>query len=1025
MTLSDISIQRPVLTWVMMLMMLVFGIVAWSRLGVDHYPDMELPVITILTTLEGATPQGVEEDVTDPLEASLSTLEGMRNLRSTSAPAQSSVQVEFQLGTDLDFAMQDARSEVSKARQYLPPEVDPPIVTRFNMADAPIMMIPFRSERPIVETTEYIKRHVKPLLESVPGVGGVSLMGGLERNIRIWLDSESLRARGLSAGDVIAALRREHVEVPSGFLEGARVEWSVKTDAEFRSVEELEGMLVSFADGAPVYLREVARVEDGHEDRRSLSQFNREESVNLNIRKVAGGNAVAVSDEVLRRLAEIEPLLPKGISLYDSVALDLSVPVREAVRETEFALVFGGFLAVLTVFVFLRRTRPTLIVAAAIPTSLITTFSLVYLAGFTLNTMTLLGLVLAIGIVIDDAIIVLENIERHREDGKDPFQAASDGTRQIAFAATAATISVAAVFLPVVFVEGIVGSFLSEFGLTVAGSVLISLFVALTLTPMLAARMPPPRARPQSSLFGSLERGLAALERRYRTALHWSLANRGSTLGIAVASLVVAILLAGQLDTEFLPPADQGMLMMRFEAPPGSNVEATREYMERNDEWLTAQPELHGAISWMGSSPAGTELGRTNEGSTFATLIPLAERDRTAQELMVEARRVLGSIPGQKVILVDISTMGAGAAMAPGEIELELRGNLDLAELDEHAKRFVRELQARPGFVDVDQSLRLGLPEVRVIPDRGKAATLGVDAAALSEIVQVMVGGLDVGIFKEAGNRYDIRMRLEDWDRDTPAEIEQLYVRGRDGQLVELRNLVRIETGAAPAEVTRVNRQRSVTVSANLEGKALGPAIAEAQALAAEMLPEEVTVTLAGSAEALQESAEQFFLAIVLGLIVVYLVLAAQFESFIQPFVVMLAVPFAMVGAFAGLLVSGMTLNLFSMIGILLLFGLVTKNSILLVDYANKLRAEGLSKLEAMRRAPPIRMRPVLMTGLSMILGVLPSAIGVGPGSEQRAPMAVATAAGMLSSIVLTLLVVPVVYLVIDDGVEWLRGLRK
>jgi HAE1 family hydrophobic/amphiphilic exporter-1 len=1020
-SLSDLAIERPILTWMMMLALLVFGVLGYQRLGMDQFPKMDFPVLTVIATLEGATPEGMEEDVTDVLEEQLNTIAGVRALRSRTMPGATQITVEFELGTDLDVAAQKVRDEIDLIRRMLPEEMDPPSVGAFDFNDQPILWIPFTSELPPVQASEYVRRYVKPVFESIPGVAGIALFGRLDRTIRIWLDGDALHARGLSAGDIVAALKREHVELPGGFVEGSRVEYGVKTAAEFRTLEELERLVVTWADGAPVYLRDLARVEDGVEDSRSVHRYDGRTTVGIGVRKQSGGNAVAIVDEVYRRLGEIRAILPEGISIDEKVSfIDFSESIREAVDETQFTLVFGAVLAVFTVFVFLRRTRPTLIVATAIPLSLIATFGLVYLFDYTLNTMTLLGMTLAVGVVIDDAIVVLENIERHREAGEDARSAASRGSREIAFAATAATFSVAAVFLPVAFVEGVVGSFLGSFGVTVAGSVMISLFVALTLTPMLAARMPPPAPRAPRSIYARLERAFAALESSYRRVLDWSLFHRGRTIAIALVSFAVAIVFGAQLDTEFFPSADEGLFFAKLETAPGSSLDATLEYLARDEAWFLEQPEVAGLFSAVGDTGPG-DIGRTNEGMLFGTLVSRKERKRTVQEILAQAREDLSGVPGRQIRVFNPAEMMRGASRA-GMFEVEIRGSLPLDELALLSDRMIEGLEARGGFADFDRSLKLGLPELRIIPDREKAAALGVDGETLAQAIQIMIGGMDVGVFKEEGRRYDIRMRLEPEDRADPESVNRLYVRARDGSAVEIGNLVRTEIGAAPSAITRTGRQRSVTVSANLVGKKLGPAIEDARAVAAEVLPPGVALALAGNAEDLQESSRQFVVAIGLGVLVIFMVLAAQFESLVHPLTVMLALPLAMTGALGALLLFGQTLNLFSMIGIILLFGLVTKNSILLVDYANQLRREGMDKLEAIRVAAPVRMRPVLMTALSMIFGVLPAALGIGPGAETRAPMAIATAAGMLSSMLLTLLVVPVFYLVFDDAAEWLRG---
>jgi HAE1 family hydrophobic/amphiphilic exporter-1 len=682
--------------------------------------------------------------------------------------------------------------------------------------------------------------------------------------------------------------------------------------------------------------------------------------------------------------------------------------------------------------VFLRRSRPTFIIATAIPVSLIATFGLVYLAGFTLNTMTLLGMALAVGVVIDDAIMVLENIERHREQGEEAREAASRGTREIAFAAAAATFSVAAVFLPVLFVQGLVGSFLRDFGLTVAGSVMISLFVALTLTPMLAARMPPPSVRAHGSVYHRLEQGFRWLEEHYRRVLHWTLDHRKATVGIALASLLGACGLGSRLDSEFFPPADEGIFFARVEAPPGTSLEATTEYLGHDEAWFLRQPELVGLFSAAGSSGGGNEAARhaeTNMGMVFGTMKPRDERERSVMQLVRDARAELGDVPGRRIRIFNPSEMMTAGANQ-GSFEVEIRGNLELAELDRLAQEMIRRLHDHGGFVDLSSSLKMGLPEVRIVPDREKAAALGVDARTVAQAIQMMVGGMDVGVFKEAGRRYDIRMRLEEADRRDPAQIGALYVRSKTGDVIELRNLVRIETGAAPSAITRANRQRSVTIGANLQGRTLGSAVEDAQRVASDLLPEGTTLELSGQAQAMEEGTRQFGLALGLGILIIFMVLAAQFESLVHPLTVMLALPLALTGALGGLWVMsffrvGMTLNMFSMIGILLVMGLVTKNSILLVDYANQLRAGGMDKVEAMRTAAPVRLRPVLMTAASTIFGVLPAAFGLGPGAETRAPMAIASGAGMLSSTMLTLLVVPVFYVLFDDAAERVKALFR
>lgn len=1019
MNFADICIRRPVLTLMLTLSLVVFGVLGYSQLGVDQFPNMEFPVVTVTAQLEGAAPEVMEEDVTEVLEEHLNTIGGLRSLRSTTLQGVAFIVVEFELDRAIDQAAQDVRDKVAIARRELPPELEPPVIDKLNPSNHPIIWLPLVSERPAVEVTEYLKYTVKPYIETIAGVASTELFGRRERAVRIWLDGDALRARGLAATDVIDAMRREHVDVPAGRVESRFVEYSLTTDAEFETVDAMADLIISHVGGAPVRLRDVARVEDGAEDPRVVARFNGEPAGGIGILKQSRGNTVQISDSTHERVEQLRPLLPEGMRLPERDAvIDFSDSIRESVAETQFALILGAVLAALTVLVFLRRVRPTLVVSLAIPLSIVATFFFMWMGNFTLNVMTLLALTLAVGVVIDDAIVVLENIERHRDKGEAPFEAASKGTSEIAFAATAATVSIAVVFLPVAFVHGIVGSFLGEFGLTVAASVMISLFVALTLTPMLAARIPAAKPPPPNGIYDRMERGFLRLEELYKRLLFWAVDHKMAVLGLALASLVTAAGFGSQLGAEFFPPSDEGRLFVIMETPPGTSLKGTEERVREAEKWMLAQPEMKGLFSGIGiSGPDGP--GNVNNGVFVAILASRHERERTAQKLMVAAREALGRIPGLKVAVFEPSGMFSGGR---GELEFHIRGNLRIDELDRISSDVIRALEQRSGFVDLNKSLKVGLPEVRVVPDRAKAAALGVDARSIAAVVQATIGGVDIATFKEAGHRYDVRMRFEADERATPDSIGKLFVRTKDGGVVELRNLAAIDIGAAPSAISRHDRQRSVTISANLEGIPVAKAIEIVNEVAADLLPSGASVSFAGSAEAFLESLQQFGLAIGLAVLIIYMVLAAQFESLLHPLTVMLALPLAMVGALGALWAGGLTLNLFSLIGIILLMGLVTKNSILLVDFANQLRDEGYDKVDAMRSAGPVRLRPVLMTAISMIFGVLPAAIGVGPGAETRAPMAIATGAGMLSSTVLTLIVVPVFYIVLDDAAEWVKA---
>jgi HAE1 family hydrophobic/amphiphilic exporter-1 len=1021
-SLSDLSIDRPVFTWMMTLALAVFGVLGLLRLGIDRYPEMEFPFIGVVVTLEGASPTTMEEDVVDVLEEAFATIEGVRHTYSESTQSMARVMMEFELGHDLDVAAQDVRDKINMAMNELPDDIDPPVLGKADFSMFPIIYAPITSTLPITETTEYVDRHVKPLIESIPGAAGTEIYGELERNIRIWVHPDALRARNLSVGDVLRALRREHVERPGGFVEGSTVEWSLKTDAEFRSVEELGAMVIAWDDEAPIRLRDVSRLEDGTEDQRTAMYMNGQPGMAIAAKKQSDGNTVAIVDEFIRRMDTIRGRTPDGIEIVETEGfIDNSRTIRESFEETIEALWVGGLLAVVVVFVFMRRMRPTMIVAAAIPLSLITTFGLIWVFDFTLNTMTLLGLTLAIGVVIDDAIIVLENIERHREEGKSAMQAARDGTREISFAAMAATFSVAAVFLPVAFATGQMGSFLTEFGVTVAVAVIVSLIVALSLTPMLAARMPPPKERAPDSLYERLESGFRALESAYTLSLDWTLRNRGKTAMLAIAAIGFAVLAGANLKGEFFPKSDSGFVYLKFRTPPGTSLEASRKIMEADQAWIMQQPETASIFGAIGST--SMSIGSPSDGQINIRLTDRDKRTKSADQFTRELREAIAQIPGQEFAI------GDPMSSSDMDFQVEIVGNVSLEELDHYSTLMLDRLAAEGGMVDLDKSLRVGLPEARVVPDRDKAAALGIDAATVAEIVHAMIGGLDVATFRDGEQRHDVRIRMEEGARRDLSAIEDLWVRTRSGELVDLRNVVKVERGATASSITRTDRVRSVELMANLEGIALSAAVDRAYRIADEILPPTLSLRLTGDAEEMREAGQQFMMMLGLAVLVIYMVLAAQFESFTQPLIVMAALPFSMVGALGGLWALDMSLNLFSMIGIVLLIGLVTKNSILLVDYANQLRQEeGISAEEAIRRAAPVRMRPVLMTALSMIFGVLPTAVGLGAGSETRAPMAVATAAGMFTSMMLTLLIVPVFYLALEgirDFFAKRRGARS
>lgn len=1026
MILSDVSIRRPVFTNMVVMALVVFGLVGLSRLGVDLFPRVEFPVITVLTALPGADPETVETTVTDPIEEAVSTISQIKSLRSTSAENFSQVIIEFELEKDVDVAYQEVQSKLGTVRGELPTDAEDPVVEKFDIDSAPIMAVVVSADVPVRELTALADDVVKERLQRVPNVGQVRLVGDQERKIWIWLDRTRLEGYGLTVQDVQAALRAEHVEFPGGRVETGPLEYVVKTRAEFTSAAEFDQMVVAYRQGAPVRLRDLGRAEDGVEERRSLARLDGKPAIALLVRRQSGTNTVQVADGVKAEVARLQAeLAPRGVSM--AIAQDLSVFIKHSIHEIEFHLGVGGALAVLIVSVFLRDWRITLISALAIPTSVIATFALMNALGFTLNMMTMLGLSLSIGLLIDDAIVVVENIFRHVEEGQEPRAAAQVGTSEIGLAVMAITASVVAVFVPVAFMEGIVGRFFYQFGMTVTFAVLISLFVAFTLIPMLAARILR-TGHAHGAVFRAIGRVLDAIDAAYSVLLRAALRRRWLTLGLAVAVFVATMYVGKFVRAEFVPVEDQSEFNVRVKAPLGASLETTDRILERIRAVIQPQPWVEYTFATIG----GDELERVNEGVMYVKMRPKEERAVGQLEAMQWTREQLASITEAR-IGIEIVPRVSGGGNKTADVQLELRGP-DLERLDAAAAAVVDFMRRTPGYADPDTTFDKSKPEVSVTVKRDRAADLGVDPLAVATTVRALVGGADVAKFRAEGDRFDIAVRLLEPFRSRPQDIEQLAVRGAGGQLVRLSNVARAEVRTGPVQIDRYSRTRQITVMANLQRdkKVLGEATAELTRLVEGLgLPPGYSFGFAGQAQTMGESFASLLFALFLAVIMIYMVLGSQFESFMHPLTIMFSLPLSLVGALGALVATGQTINIFTMIGIIMLFGLVTKNAILLIDFTNQLREkEGLDREAALLEAGPTRLRPILMTTLAMIFGMLPIAVGTGAGSESRAPMAIAVIGGLTTSTLLTLVIVPAIYTVLDDlrrpgewrVVRWLRG---
>ena len=1011
MFLSDTSIGRPVLTTVVMGAILLGGWLGYRSLPVRELPDVEYPIVNVQTVFPGASAEVVETEVTEVLEEELNTIEGIKTLSSTSAEGASIVTAEFQLERDVDFALQDVRASVSRVRGQLPDDVEDPVVQKVDPDAQPIIWIPVQNpDASITEMNDVADNVVRERLQTLEGVGRVILGGERRFAVRIDLDPQRMAAQGITVGDVRAALLARNVELPSGRVESLTREFTVRTLGEVESPEAFNDLIVGWRDDSPVRIEEIGTAYGGVQNERALARFNGESTVGVGVVKQSGANTVEVADRVLERVDELRDEVPPGYEL--SIAVNSAEFIERSLEEVQETILIAFVLVVAVILLFLQSGTATIIPAAAIPVSIVGTFGALQLLGFSINTLTLLALVLAIGIVVDDAIVVVENIHRHMEEGKGPVEAARDGTSEIAFAVIAISLTLVIVFLPIAFMQGIVGRLFRQFGLAVAVSVLISAFVALTLSPMLSSRFLR-LGHAHNAVFDAMERGMEWLNERYRATLRWVLDRRGLLTAVAVASLALALLVMGRMGKEFVPPEDRGQFLVSVEAPVGSTLGYTDSYLRRIEEMLVETDGVDRFFSAIGLGIGGP--GSVASGIAFVRLEEQAER-RSQFAIMDEVRGKVRGLAGVDVFLISPSALQQGAGR-PVQFVLQAP---DLDSLVAYADSMVARARQIPGFQGVDTNVDLNKPQLAVHVDRDRAASLGVSPADVGTTLQVLLGGIDITEFERGNERYEVMVRAGDSSRVTPDDVSSLYVRGRTGELVQLSSVVDVEEGVAPNQINHFNRRRSITVSAGLQDLSLGAGLERMRSLAQEVLPGQFTTTVTGQSQDFQESFASLIFALIMAVVAVYLVLAGQFESFVHPFTVMLALPLALVGAVAGLALLGMTLNIYSMIGIIMLMGLVTKNSILLVDFANQARREGMERDEAVVRAGVVRLRPIVMTSLSIVIGVMPIALALGAGAESRRPLGVAVVAGMISSTALTLVVVPVFYTMLDDAVQWL-----
>ena len=1018
MTLPELSIRRHVLAWMLNGLLVLFGLIAFQRIGIDRYPTVEFPTISVTTTLPGANPEVMDASVTRVIETAVNSVPGIEHVRSSSSPGASVVRIQFELTKNIDVAFNEVQAKVNQVLRDLPREADPPVVAKVEFGAVPILWLVLHGDRTLQQLNQYARTVVKRRLENVAGVGEVRIGGRRDRTIRVALDVARMNAYGITAGDLLRAFESEHLQLPGGFITSRTGERLLKLDLEFHHVRDLEALIVAYREGAPIRLRDIARIEDGLDEPRRLARYGERPAVGLGIVKVTGANMVAVVERVKRRLREeILPQLPPGLEL--DIAADDASLVHELVAALKEHLALGTVLTALVVLLFLRSLRATAIVALAVPVSLLSAVAVMYFAGYTFNTMTLLGLLLLIGVVVDDAIVVLENIVRHREHiDPDARRAALAGTRQVVFAVIAASLTLVSIFAPVIFMGGVIGRFFQSFAVVVTFGVLASLFVSLTLTPMLASRH-----LELVKTHGWLYRGVGwlfgGLERGYVRLLSWALRWRWAVVVLAVAAVLPSGHFLAELGKGFLPKEDEGRFLVNFKTPLGSSLAYTDGRLREIERVLASEP---GVASWF-SVIGGGPTGQVSRGEISVRLAPREQRSRHMYRIIDRLRERLARIPGVEAFPAPVPPIG-GQRGEP--LQFVLTGP-DIQGVARVAERLRQRLETVAGLGAVDLNLQLALPQARLRIDRTRAADLGISTREVALAASLLVGGVDVAKYNDEpgdGERYDIRLQAAQGSFRVPEDLKRIYLRGRNGALVRLDSVARLDDTLGPAAITRLDLRYSAEFYST-PTVSLGEAVARVRKAAAGLLPPGYTVRMIGRAEEFGKTTRYMLFALATAVILVYMVLASQFDAFVQPLVIMVAQPLAIVGGLAALWLAGMGLNIFSMIGLVLLMGLVAKNSILLVDFANQLRHEGHGVNEALRAACPVRLRPVLMTSLTVIFTMLPAALGLGAGADTNGPLAVAVIGGMVSSTLLTLVVVPAVYSLVENGLLRMRARRR
>lgn len=1010
MKITEISLKRPVFATVMILALVVLGLFSYINLNVDEYPSVEIPVVAIRVDYPGASPEQVESKVTQKVEDAVSVIPGVDHLSSTVKEGVSTTVIQFTMETDPASAAQDVRDKLGRLQGALPDDAKTPIVSRYDPNDTAVASIALTGNISPRELTILANDVVAKRLESIDGVAAVNVQGGVDREIKINMDSDKLAAYNLTIPEIINNLRNENMDNPGGMVTSGSHQTNLRSVGTLISPKQFLDLPIAQRNGVQLFVKNVATVEDSTVDVTSVTKLNDKPAVGLDVMKQSGSNTVQVVDNVKKEIERIQKDLPAGVQM--TLVRDNSKNINDSIHDVLFNLVLGGLLAVAIVFLFLGNWRSTVIAAIAIPTSIITSFLAMKALNFTLNTMSLLALSLAVGLLIDDAIVVIENIVRHLEMGKDKYDAASEGTAEIGLAVTATTLTLVAVFLPVGMMTGIVGQYFKQFGITVAVSVLVSLFVAFTLTPMLSAKYLSRGV--EGGETNKLSKALAAWNKkfdywteRYGNILKYALEHRVKVMAIAAVLFIGSLTLVPMLGSTFVPDSDNGEISVSATVDPGMTPQAVSEIADNIGQIVRQVPQVRMTYS----------TADINNISILTELTPKSDRKVSDNQIIADLRQKLKGIPGVQISVSKKTGVGGGSK----PVSLVIQGT-SLDKLAEIADQVEQLVASTPGAVDVSSSYDAGTPDVQIAVDRDKASDLGVSTSNIANTLQTMFNGSVVSQFKDENDSYDVRLILAPGDRKSLTDVSNIYLastnKAQNGQsiMVPISQVTNTIYSTSPTQIKRYDRQDQITISANLNGTTLGqfnnalnPQLAQIK------LPDGYKFVATGQSQQMADAFKGIIMALAMAVLFIFFVLAAQFESYIDPFAIMLALPLAIIGAILGLLIAHSQLSMMSLIGIIMLMGLVTKNAILLVDFAKQRMEQGIERNQALVEAAIVRMRPIMMTTTAMIFGMVPLALGIGPGAEARAPMAHAIIGGLITSTILTLVVVPVVYTLLDD----------